>query len=77
MRSDDNMNKEFNVSYEVGNRIGVTHLIAVPRRVAFPTKFLCYANESDGVWWASREEVAGCCRRQHAAHIPRQPFRSS
>ena len=35
-------------------------------------KFLDYAKQFDGVWWATREEVAACYLTQHATHIPPQ-----
>ncbi len=33
-------------------------------------QFLRYAAGFDGVWWATREEVAECYRPQAETHIP-------
>jgi hypothetical protein len=34
------------------------HVIGVPHRAGILRKFLAYAKEFDGVWWATREEIA-------------------
>jgi hypothetical protein len=76
------MKEQFNVLYAEGERTGMMmnvglhpHVIGVPHRVGLFSKFLAYAKEFDGVWWATREEVAACYREQHATHIPLQPPR--
>ncbi len=64
--------------YEEGAKTGMMmnvglhpHVIGVPHRAGLLSKFLAYAKQFDGVWWASREEVAACYRGQHETHIPR------
>ena len=75
----DCMKEQFNVLYAEGERTGMMmnvglhpHVIGVPHRAGILRKFLAYAKEFDGVWWATREEVAACYREQHATHIPPQ-----
>ena len=46
-----------------------THVIGVPHRMSALKRFLAYARQFDGVWWATREQVADAYRAQHASHI--------
>ena len=45
------------------------HVIGVPHRMSALKRFLAYARQFDGVWWATREQVADAYRAQHASHI--------
>ena len=45
------------------------HDIGVPHRMSALKRFLAYARQFDGVWWATREQVADAYRAQHASHI--------
>jgi len=45
------------------------HVIGVPHRIGALKRFLAYARQFDGVWWATREQVADAYRAQHASHI--------
>jgi allantoinase len=74
------MKEQFNVLYAEGQRTGMMmnvglhpHVIGVPHQASILSKFLAYAKEFDGVWWATREEVAACYRQQHMTHIPQPP----
>lgn len=74
------MKEQFNVLYAEGQRTGMMmnvglhpHVIGVPHRASLLSKFLAYAKGFDGVWWATREEVAACYRQQHMTHIPQPP----
>jgi allantoinase len=73
------LKEQFNVLYAEGARNGMMmnvglhpHVIGVPHRAGILGKFLAYAKQFDGVWWATREEVAVSYREQHATHIPPQ-----
>ena len=73
----DGMKEQFDVLYAEGAKTGMMmnvglhpHVIGVPHRAGILRKFLAYAKEFDGVWWATREEVAACYRTQHSTHIP-------
>jgi hypothetical protein len=46
------------------------HVIGVPHRANLLRKFLAYAKQFDGVWFATREEVANSYLGQHETHIP-------
>jgi allantoinase len=74
----DCMKEQFDVLYAEGAKTGMLmnvglhpHVIGVPHRAGILRKFLAYAREFDGVWWATREEIAAYYRTQHATHIPR------
>jgi peptidoglycan/xylan/chitin deacetylase (PgdA/CDA1 family) len=71
------MQEQFDALYAEGAKTGMMmnvglhpHVIGVPHRAGILRKFLDYAKQFDGVWWATREEVAACYRAQHATHIP-------
>jgi peptidoglycan/xylan/chitin deacetylase (PgdA/CDA1 family) len=71
------MKEQFDVLYAEGARSGMMmnvglhpHVVGVPHRVRAVREFLAYAQQFDGVWWATREEVAACYAAQHATHIP-------
>jgi len=73
----DAMKEQFDVLYAEGEHTGMMmnvglhpHVIGVPHRVNLLKQFLHYAAQFDGVWWATREEVAASYRGQHAGHIP-------
>lgn len=73
------MKEQFNVLYAEGAHTGMMmnvglhpHVIGVPHRAGILAKFLAYAKQFDGVWWATREEVAACYLAQHTTHIPLQ-----
>ena len=74
----DCMKEQFDVLYEEGAKTGMMmnvglhpHVIGVPHRARILSRFLDYAKQFDGVWWASREDVSTCYRGQHETHIPR------
>jgi peptidoglycan/xylan/chitin deacetylase (PgdA/CDA1 family) len=46
------------------------HVIGVPHRMRALTDFLDDAKSHEGVWWATREEVARCELGQASTHIP-------
>ena len=71
------MKEQFDVLYAEGERTGMMmniglhpHIVGVPHRVRVLREFLEYASSFDGVWWATREEIADCYMEQHASHIP-------
>ena len=75
----DCMKEQFDILYAEGARTGMMmnvglhpHVIGVPHRAGILAKFLAYAKQFDGVWWATREEVAACYLTQHTNHIPLQ-----
>ena len=70
------MKEQLDVLYEEGAETGMMmnvglhpHIIGVPHRIRALREFLAYAKCLDGVWWASREEIATWYRDTHAAHI--------
>jgi allantoinase len=70
------MKEQFDVLYAEGERTGMMmnvglhpHVIGVPHRIGALKRFLAYARQFDGVWWATREQVADAYRAQHASHI--------
>ena len=72
----DCMKEQFDVLYAEGERTGMMmnvglhpHVIGVPHRMSALKRFLAYARQFDGVWWATREQVADAYRAQHASHI--------
>lgn len=72
------MKEQFDVLYAEGQASGMMmnvglhpHVIGVPHRLSALTKFLDYASRHDGVWWATREEVAAAYRPQAATHMPK------
>ena len=46
------------------------HVSGHPYRIRATREFLEYANSFDGVWWATREELADWYIINHKAHIP-------
>ncbi len=74
------MKEQFDVLYAEGAKTGMMmnvglhpHVIGVPHRVGLLRRFLSYAQQFDGVWWATREEVADAYLGQHASHIAQEP----
>ncbi len=72
----DCMKEQFDVLYAEGATTGMMmnvglhpHVIGVPHRVSLLRRFLAYAASFDGVWWATREQVAEAYRAQHTGHI--------
>lgn len=70
------MKEQFDVLYAEGARSGMMmnvglhpHVVGVPHRIGLLRRFLAYAQGFDGVWWATRAEVAECYRAQAARHI--------
>ncbi len=45
------------------------HVSGRAYRIRALRDFLAAAKERDGIWWATREEVAACYRKQHMQHI--------
>jgi allantoinase len=75
----DCMEEQFKVLYDEAVHTGLMmnvglhpHVIGVPHRAGILRKFLAYAKQFEGVWWATREEIAACYREQHLTHIPQQ-----
>jgi allantoinase len=73
----DCMKEQFDVLYAEGARTGMMmnvglhpHVIGVPHRMATLHRFLSYARQFEGVWWASRAEIAAAYAPQAARHIP-------
>lgn len=73
------MKEQFDVLYAEGAKTGMMmnvglhpHVIGVPHRVSLLKRFLSYARQFDGVWWATRDEVAESYRSQHAGHIAQE-----
>jgi hypothetical protein len=73
----DALKEQFDVLYAEGEHTGMMmnvglhpHVIGVPHRANLLKQFLHYAAQFEGVWWATREEVAASYRGQHAGHIP-------
>ncbi len=71
------MKEQFDVLYAEGERSGMMmnvglhpHIIGVPHRIRVVREFLEYAKQFDGVWWATRAEIAECYAARHADHIP-------
>ena len=71
------MKEQFDVLYAECEKTGMMmnvglhpHVIGVPHRANLLRKFLAYARQFDGVWWATREEVAKSYVGQHETHIP-------
>lgn len=71
------MKECFDVLYEEGARSGMMmniglhpHVIGVPHRIRLLREFLAYANRFDGVWWATREQVARHYLEHGQGHIP-------
>jgi allantoinase len=46
------------------------HVMGQPHRAGALREFVDYAKSHDGVWFASREEIAAWYLRNHDAHIP-------
>lgn len=46
------------------------HVSGRAYRVRAIREFLTAAKEMDGIWWATREEIAACYRTQHSQHMP-------
>ncbi|HEX2241668.1 MAG TPA: polysaccharide deacetylase [Gammaproteobacteria bacterium] len=46
------------------------HVMGQPHRAAALRQFIDYAKSHDGVWFASREEIAAWYMRNHQTHIP-------
>jgi peptidoglycan/xylan/chitin deacetylase (PgdA/CDA1 family) len=74
------MKEQFDVLYAEGERSGMMmnvglhpHIVGVPHRARVVREFLDYASGFDGVWWATREQIADCYMQQHATHIPPGP----
>jgi hypothetical protein len=73
----DALKEQLDVLYAEGEHTGMMmnvglhpHVVGVPHRINLLRRFLDYARSLDGIWWATREEVAACYRTQHATHIP-------
>jgi allantoinase len=71
------MKEQFDVLYAEAAETGLMmnvglhpHVIGVPHRIRALQQFLDYAKSHDGVWWATREEVARSYLPQASAHIP-------
>jgi hypothetical protein len=45
------------------------HIIGRAFRVKALREFLAYARQHDGVWWATREEIADWYLANHQQHI--------
>ena len=45
------------------------HIIGRPFRARAIREFLDYAKKFDGVWWATREEIADWYLQNHESHI--------
>jgi len=70
---------EFDELYRAGETSGRMmsiglhpHIIGRAFRIRAIRQFIDYAKRFDGVWWATREEVAACYLTQHTNHIPLQ-----
>ncbi len=46
------------------------HVAGHPYRIRALREFLQYAREHEGVWWATREEIASWYLENHESHIP-------
>ncbi len=46
------------------------HVAGVPHRIRALKEFLAYAKAREGVWFATREQVADWYATQAATHIP-------
>jgi peptidoglycan/xylan/chitin deacetylase (PgdA/CDA1 family) len=73
----ETMKEQFDVLYAEAEATGLMmnvglhpHVIGVPHRMAALARFLDYAKSFEGVWWATREQVARHYLTQHATHIP-------
>lgn len=71
------MKEQFDVLYEEGGASGMMmnvglhpHVIGVPHRIRVLREFLGYARGFEGVWWATREQVARHYLTCHDGHIP-------
>jgi peptidoglycan/xylan/chitin deacetylase (PgdA/CDA1 family) len=67
---------EFDELYRSGEKSGRImsvglhpHIIGRAFRVRAIREFLDYAKKFDGVWWATREEIADWYLKNHASHI--------
>ena len=74
------MKECFDVLYAEGETSAMTmnvglhpHVVGVPHRIRVLREFLDYAKGFEGVWWATREEVANAYRPQAAAHMSPSP----
>jgi allantoinase len=68
--------EQFDVLYAEGAESGRLmnlglhpHVIGKPFRVRAVREFIQYANRFDGVWWATREEIAEWYLKNHRSHI--------
>jgi peptidoglycan/xylan/chitin deacetylase (PgdA/CDA1 family) len=71
------MKEQFDVLYAEGADTGMMmnvglhpHVAGVPHRIRALREFLEYAKGFEGVWWATREEVAAWYLKNHETHIP-------
>jgi peptidoglycan/xylan/chitin deacetylase (PgdA/CDA1 family) len=68
---------EFDELYRAGEQSGRImsiglhpHIIGRAFRIRAIREFVDYAKRHDGVWWATREEIADWYLKNHASHIP-------
>lgn len=78
----DCMKEQFDVLYAEGEKTGMMinlglhpHVIGVPHRARLLREFLAYAKQFDGVWWATREQVADSYLGQRDVHMPARATR--
>lgn len=75
----DAIKEQFDVLYAEGEASGCLmnlglhpHVVGHPYRVRAIREFLEYAKGHDGVWWATRQEIAEWYLENHENHIPTQ-----
>lgn len=71
------LKEQFDVLYAEGAETGMMmnvglhpHVMGVPHRIRALKEFLAYAKSFEGVWFATREQVANWYAQNHADHIP-------
>ena len=71
------LKEQFDVLYAEGAETGMMmnlglhpHVAGQPHRIRALREFLDYAKSHDGVWWATREQVADWYLPRAASHIP-------
>jgi len=73
----DAVKEQFDVLYDEGGKSGRMmnlglhpHVAGHPYRIRALREFLQYAKGHEGVWWATREEIAAWYLENHESHIP-------